>query len=134
MGFGFTCNTRKLVRRRARDNERGIKSVLAQRDFVSACVDVGYLVLLLEVFAPAAPVICEQSAKLSVEPKMGLDTRHIVRFGNFELDTDTTELRKRGRKIHLQDQPAQVLMALLDKPGEMVTREELQERLWFNSA
>ncbi|MGH9795194.1 MAG: winged helix-turn-helix domain-containing protein [Candidatus Acidiferrales bacterium] len=52
------------------------------------------------------------------------------RFGVFELDVDRAELRKHGLRIKLQDQPLQVLALLLEKPGEVVTREELRRRLW----
>src|SRR5687767_5101119 len=57
-----------------------------------------------------------------------LDDR--VRFGAFQLDLRTGELRKAGARIHLPDQPLQVLKALLDRPGDLVTREELRQRLW----
>jgi DNA-binding winged helix-turn-helix (wHTH) protein/Tol biopolymer transport system component len=53
-----------------------------------------------------------------------------VKFGVFELDLTSGELRKGGTRIRLQDQPFQVLKALVEKPGEVVTREELQQRLW----
>jgi TolB-like protein/DNA-binding winged helix-turn-helix (wHTH) protein/Tfp pilus assembly protein PilF len=53
-----------------------------------------------------------------------------VRFGAFEVDLRTCELRKHGLKIKLQDQPFQVLALLLQRPGEMVSREELREKLW----
>jgi TolB-like protein/DNA-binding winged helix-turn-helix (wHTH) protein/tetratricopeptide (TPR) repeat protein len=53
-----------------------------------------------------------------------------VRFGVFELDVRTGELRKGGTRIRLQEQPFQVLAALVERPGEVVTREELRERLW----
>ncbi len=53
-----------------------------------------------------------------------------VRFGLFEADLDTRELRKSGIKIKLNDQPFQVLALLLEHPGEVVTREEIQTRLW----
>ncbi len=53
-----------------------------------------------------------------------------VRFGAFEADLDTGELRKHGLKIKLQDQPFQVLALLLERPGEAVTREELRRKLW----
>jgi Tol biopolymer transport system component/DNA-binding winged helix-turn-helix (wHTH) protein len=53
-----------------------------------------------------------------------------VRFGVFELDPKTGELRKGGLRIRLQEQPLRVLTALLDRPGELVTREELQKKLW----
>ena len=53
-----------------------------------------------------------------------------IRFGVFEVDLSARELRKRGVRVKLQDQPFRVLEALLEKPGEIVTREELKERLW----
>jgi TolB-like protein len=51
-------------------------------------------------------------------------------FGTFELNSRTGELRKKGIKIKLQDQPLQVLIMLLNRPGEIVSREELQNKLW----
>ena len=57
-------------------------------------------------------------------------SRHIVSFGAFEADLPARELRKRGLKIRLQDQPFQVLTILLERPGELVTREELHRVLW----
>jgi DNA-binding winged helix-turn-helix (wHTH) protein/Tfp pilus assembly protein PilF len=53
-----------------------------------------------------------------------------IRFGVFELDLHACELRKSGVKIKLQEQPLQLLIALLQKPGEVVTREELRRKLW----
>jgi DNA-binding response OmpR family regulator len=53
-----------------------------------------------------------------------------VRFGRFELDPVAGELFRRGTRLRLQEQPLQVLIALLERPGELVTREELRERLW----
>lgn len=55
---------------------------------------------------------------------------HLVRFGVFEVNLLTGELRKQGARIKLQEQPFQVLAMLLERPGEMVPREELQARLW----
>jgi Tol biopolymer transport system component/DNA-binding winged helix-turn-helix (wHTH) protein len=52
------------------------------------------------------------------------------RFGVFELDLRAGELRRQGRKVKLQEQPFQVLAQLLEKPGEVVTRDELRNRLW----
>src|SRR5260370_24089155 len=52
------------------------------------------------------------------------------RVGIFELDVRAGELRKNGTKLKLQEQPFQVLCALLEHPGELVTREELRNRLW----
>jgi DNA-binding winged helix-turn-helix (wHTH) protein len=57
-------------------------------------------------------------------------TGQALRFGVFELDLAAGELRKGGLKVHLQDQPFQLLASLLERPGEVVTREELKERLW----
>jgi TolB-like protein/DNA-binding winged helix-turn-helix (wHTH) protein len=57
-------------------------------------------------------------------------SRHIVSFGAFEADLPARELRKQGLKIRLQDQPFQVLTILLERPGELVTREELHRVLW----
>ena len=54
----------------------------------------------------------------------------IVRFGPFELDLRSGELRKNGSRVALQDQPLQILSVLLERPGEMVTREELRQQLW----
>src|SRR5215831_2480728 len=54
----------------------------------------------------------------------------LVRFGVFELDARTGELRSKGSRVKLQDQPLQVLLAVLEKPGQVVTREELRARLW----
>jgi DNA-binding winged helix-turn-helix (wHTH) protein/Tol biopolymer transport system component len=56
----------------------------------------------------------------------------LVRFGVFELDLRARELRKNGLKIRLQEQSIQILAMLLDRPGELVTREEIQKRLWPN--
>jgi TolB-like protein/Flp pilus assembly protein TadD len=55
-----------------------------------------------------------------------------VRFGVFELDPSAGELRKHGIRIKLQDQPLHVLQLLLERPGQIVTREELQRRLWLS--
>lgn len=53
-----------------------------------------------------------------------------IRFGVFEVDLASGELRKGGLRIKLQDQPFQILAALLERPREVVTREDLQKRLW----
>jgi DNA-binding winged helix-turn-helix (wHTH) protein/tetratricopeptide (TPR) repeat protein/TolB-like protein len=52
------------------------------------------------------------------------------RFGVFEVDLRAAELRKRGVRIKLQEQPFQILSLLLEHPGEVVTREELRQQLW----
>jgi anti-anti-sigma factor len=52
------------------------------------------------------------------------------RFGPFEADPETGELRKSGRRLHLQEKPFQVLVALLEQQGKLVSRQALHERLW----
>ena len=70
-------------------------------------------------FAPATQITSYQSLN---------DQR--VRFGVFEVDFHAGELRKSGLKIKLHAQPLAVLRVLLERPGEVVTREELQQKLW----
>ena len=53
-----------------------------------------------------------------------------LRIGEFEADLDRCELRKAGLRIRLQDQPFRILALLLERPGDLVTREELRRRLW----
>jgi DNA-binding winged helix-turn-helix (wHTH) protein len=54
----------------------------------------------------------------------------VLRFGIFELDTHTLELRREGRLIHLRHQPARVLALLLERSGRLVSREEITNELW----
>jgi DNA-binding winged helix-turn-helix (wHTH) protein len=54
----------------------------------------------------------------------------VVRFTDFEVDLRTGELRKRGMRVRLPEQPFQILTMLLERPGELVTRDELQKKLW----
>src|SRR5580658_395778 len=56
--------------------------------------------------------------------------RAIVCFGTFEVDLGAGEIRKAGLRVRLQVQPFRVLAALLAKPGEVVTREQLQHEIW----
>jgi DNA-binding winged helix-turn-helix (wHTH) protein/Tol biopolymer transport system component len=53
-----------------------------------------------------------------------------VRFGAFEISLDTGELRKHGVRVRLQRRPFHILRALLEKPGQVISREELRSRLW----
>jgi DNA-binding winged helix-turn-helix (wHTH) protein/Tol biopolymer transport system component len=59
----------------------------------------------------------------SYEPRM-------VRFGVFEVDLRAGELRRNGVKVKVQNQPFQILSMLLERPGEIITRDEMQARLW----
>ncbi len=54
----------------------------------------------------------------------------VVRFGLFELDVAARRLKKRGRHVRLQDKPFETLVLLLERPGAIVTRDELRQRLW----
>lgn len=54
----------------------------------------------------------------------------IFRFGAYEADPDSGELRKSGVRLRVQEQPFQVLLVLLERPSEVVTREELRQKLW----
>jgi TolB-like protein/DNA-binding winged helix-turn-helix (wHTH) protein/Flp pilus assembly protein TadD len=56
--------------------------------------------------------------------------RRVARFGVFELDLRTGELRKYGHKVPIQGQPIQILILLTERAGELVTREELHQKLW----
>jgi DNA-binding winged helix-turn-helix (wHTH) protein len=60
------------------------------------------------------------------EPK----SNGVVKFGVYEVDPRLAELRRNGVKVKLQEQPFQVLTLLLEKPGEVVSRDDLQKRLW----
>jgi TolB-like protein/DNA-binding winged helix-turn-helix (wHTH) protein/Tfp pilus assembly protein PilF len=60
------------------------------------------------------------------------DLPRLLRFGQFELDLRTAEIYKEGKRIKLQEQPCQVLTLLIERPGQLVSREELRKRLWPN--
>src|SRR5262249_37504330 len=69
---------------------------------------------------------------MASSPEFHSDTRAsaVVQFGIFELNRKAGELRKHGTRIRLQPKPLQILCALLERPGEIVTRDELKARLW----
>ena len=54
----------------------------------------------------------------------------MIRFGVYELNLDAAELRKQGVRLQLQPKQFQMLAVLLERPGEVVTRDELRRRLW----
>ena len=58
------------------------------------------------------------------------ESNRLIRFGVFELDLRSGELRKSGVRLNLQQQPLQLLSVLLEQPGEIVTRDTLRKRLW----
>ena len=60
------------------------------------------------------------------------DLPRLLRFGQFEVDLRTAEIYKEGKRIKLQEQPCQVLALLIERPGELISREELRKKLWPN--
>jgi DNA-binding winged helix-turn-helix (wHTH) protein len=56
-----------------------------------------------------------------------------IRFGVYELDRESMQLRKHGVVLRLQEQPFRVLAMLTERPGEVITREQLQEQIWGNT-
>ena len=59
-----------------------------------------------------------------------MPTRSILKFGPFEVDTSLGELRKEGVRIPIQEKPLRVLIALVERQGDLVTRAELHQQLW----
>src|SRR5579863_1167528 len=57
-----------------------------------------------------------------------------ARFGTFQVSFDAGEIRKEGLRIRVQQQPLKLLQILLERPGEVVTREYLRSRLWANES
>ena len=64
---------------------------------------------------------------MELMPSYGL---RLVRFSAFEVDLRAGELRRNGVKVKIQNQPFQILAMLLERPGEIITRDEMQARLW----
>ncbi|HVB85769.1 MAG TPA: winged helix-turn-helix domain-containing protein [Candidatus Dormibacteraeota bacterium] len=89
-------------------------------------MSIGYLqemLKLVEKIGGAGTLIARMDAKSDWQ---------LYRFGVFEADARTGELRKQGRKLPLQGQPLQVLLMLLERAGELVARAEIQQRLWVD--
>ena len=82
--------------------------------------------------AAAACKACYTGANFLVSwsAEVSFEISSVYRFGLFEVDPRDGELRKSGVKLKLQDQPFKVLLKLLQRPGELVTREELRAGLW----
>src|SRR5271170_6424371 len=54
----------------------------------------------------------------------------LLRFGPYEMDRNTHELRKSGMRVKISGQPFEILSALLERPGQLVSRDELRKRIW----
>jgi DNA-binding winged helix-turn-helix (wHTH) protein len=61
---------------------------------------------------------------------MPVNTPRAWRFGVFELDASSGELRRNGTVVRLREQPARILLLLLENAGQIVTREQLRQQLW----
>src|SRR6202046_3942401 len=76
-----------------------------------------------------------QSADARIEVSLSLPgdmakSSQIYRFADFEADVRARQLRKHGAKLRLQGQPFEMLLMLLESPGEVITREQMQRKLW----
>ena len=71
-----------------------------------------------------------KSKPLQARKVAGRVRGHLLRFGEFEANFETRELRKRGSKLRLQEQPCRILELLIQRGGEVLTREELRRTLW----
>jgi DNA-binding winged helix-turn-helix (wHTH) protein len=70
---------------------------------------------------------------LSIQSRCRAEFGQRIRFGEFQLDPGTRELWRNGQKFSLQEQPFQILSALLERPARLVSRTELRKRLWSSS-
>src|SRR5438876_11176247 len=73
---------------------------------------------------------CKRTAAVIPVVPRGAAMGTIARFGVFELNLRTGELRKQGVRLKLQGKAFRLLQALIERPGQVVTRDELRERLW----
>ena len=76
------------------------------------------------------PLRCYTRATRTESWRSQQHPRRILGFGSFEVDLASGELRREGLKVRLQDQPLRLLLLLLERAGEVVTREELRTKLW----
>jgi cholera toxin transcriptional activator len=87
-------------------------------------------------FILMTPAFCREIARMDGSARLFCRTDKIMgdlsryRFSVFEADVKAAELRRNGTRVRLQMQPFQVLVALLERPGDVVTRDELRQRLW----
>ena len=74
--------------------------------------------------------VLESGSRRATQIEKSISSKTVVRFGPFEADFRAGELRKHGVKLKLVGQPFEILAMLLERPGQLVTREELRARLW----
>ena len=75
-------------------------------------------------------VAMRESSEVENVGRLGLASGRYIHFGPFQIDQQRQEVSRNGSRLKLQGKVYQVLMALIEKPGEVVTREELRQRLW----
>jgi DNA-binding winged helix-turn-helix (wHTH) protein/Tol biopolymer transport system component len=80
------------------------------------------------------PSSCYSSVTQTTAMKGSAKNVRVIRFSVFEVDRDSGELFKQGRKVKLQGQPFELLVTLLEKAGEVLTRDELRQKIWPSDA
>jgi predicted ATPase/DNA-binding winged helix-turn-helix (wHTH) protein/predicted negative regulator of RcsB-dependent stress response len=90
------------------------------------------MALALQAAFPATIIVRKELSSRSAEMAEEVGTASLLRFGVFELDLRTGELRKSGELVRLAPQPFRLLALLAGKPGQLVTHEELQRELWHD--
>jgi DNA-binding winged helix-turn-helix (wHTH) protein/tetratricopeptide (TPR) repeat protein len=75
-------------------------------------------------------VLCFPPLFWSWKMESAVSFRQVFRFGLFEADVARATLTRKGARVRIQDQPFRVLLLLLERPGEIITREELRRKLW----
>src|SRR6185503_4056498 len=81
-------------------------------------------------YALCVTILCPREKTPGTGPMSGHAEPRVIRFGVFEVDLKTGELRKHGSRVKLRDQSFRVLALLLARPGELVSREDLRRELW----
>jgi len=125
----FVCGVLRIARGEIRLNGLELALVCNVCGALSACLSESCGRMRP---AAAACKACYTGANFLVSWSTGVPSEisSVYRFGLFEVDPRNGELRKSGVKLKLQDQPFKVLLKLLQRPGELVTREELRAGLW----
>jgi tetratricopeptide (TPR) repeat protein/DNA-binding winged helix-turn-helix (wHTH) protein len=104
-----------------------IRARTSRTEFQNGILDMRRFRVLLS--AESVDPLIGQPA-MEVMSRTASHSHHTLRFGVFEVDLSTSELRKHGIRIRLEDQPFHILSLLLECPGELVTREDLRRKLW----
>lgn len=125
--------------------ERRRSAWIGNREHASACQGLNFLISgSNQLFSKFASVDASSKVLITSRPTVATDgdfvvfsaygpsSHQIAHFGPFRLDNRSCELLKDDTRVRLQDHSFQILMLLLEKPGEVVTREELRQRIWHS--